>query len=610
MAKLKAKTNGKLTLDDLRTKIAKDHGEAALVSLGENPIGDLDRTSTGIIALDDILGGGLASGKVVEFYGTEGCLTGDTSIKYHFNDPNGKRINGKGGTIKRLYEKFHEVGVSGSGKYKRQSVEGSYYTVPSVNDDGRIIHCRLHDVIDSGIQECFEVKTQTGLSIKATANHPFKTVDGYVRLEDLNVGDSLFIHNNTRWTTESQPPSRRKYEWMVKHHPVAISKTINNIVYKRLPIHRAVYEAALNGLESQEYRDKLNSGNLDGLVFLDPFIDIHHLDENPQNNDISNLVAVGHAIHAKQHAHERHNNLRFMVVEDTIASIQSIGSHRTYDLKVEGPYSNFIANGFAVHNSGKTAIAMQTAGQAQKLGKVVLFDLEGAFNPETAAKAGVNVDDLFMAEAGGAEAVLQLIDDLLEASDVRLIIVDSVAGMVPRAELEGDYGDAHVGVMARLMSQSLRRLAGRMRETDTQATIIWINQLRDKIGGFGHGPTSTTPGGRALKFWSDVRLDVSRIGNVKKAEDIVGHTVRVKVTKNRTAPPFKTCEFDIIYETGISNEGTVLDLALRNGIVTQSGSWFADTESGEKLGQGKANVCKLFMENPDIMEAYIEKLNS
>ena len=259
------------------------------------------------------------------------------------------------------------------------------------------------------------------------------------------------------------------------------------------------------------------------------------------------------------------------------------------------------------HGSGKSSIAMRYAGQAQSKGKVVWIDLENAFDPHMADNSGVNIPDLWIATPETAEDTLMLMEEVQKADDVSAVVLDSAAGLVPRAELEGDVGDAHVGLTARLLSQSLRRMGAIVRSNRTGVTIVWINQIREKIGTMGYGPTTDSTGGRALKFWCATRLEVARTGQVKQGEDVIGHTVKVKSQKSKFAPPFQHCSFDILYDTGISNESTLMDLAIAAGLIEKSGGWYTILLTGEKV-QGKPAVLNALRSDPQVYEDLMSKL--
>ncbi|GLU46409.1 protein RecA [Nocardiopsis ansamitocini] len=257
---------------------------------------------------------------------------------------------------------------------------------------------------------------------------------------------------------------------------------------------------------------------------------------------------------------------------------------------------------YGPESSGKTTVALHAVASAQRLGGIAAFvDAEHALDPVYAKKIGVNTDDLLLSQPDTGEQALEIVDMLIRSGAVSIIVIDSVAALVPRAEIEGEMGDSHVGLQARLMSQALRKIAGALHQTNT--TAIFINQLREKVGVM-FGSPETTSGGRALKFYSSVRLDVRRIETLKDGTDAVGNRTRVKVVKNKVAPPFKQAEFDILYGVGVSREGGLIDLGVENGIVRKSGAWY--TYEGTQLGQGKENARNFLRENAD-MSNEIEK---
>ncbi len=249
--------------------------------------------------------------------------------------------------------------------------------------------------------------------------------------------------------------------------------------------------------------------------------------------------------------------------------------------------------------SGKTTVTLHVIAQVQKMGGTAAFiDAEQALDPVYAKNLGINLDELYISQPDSGEQALDILDYLVRSNAVDLIVVDSVAALTPRSELEGDMGESHMGVQARLMSQCLRKIIAVGNKSKT--CIIFINQLRDKIGVMFGNPETTT-GGKALKFYSSVRLDVRKVDQIKDGSEIIGSKTRVKVVKNKVAPPFKTAEFEIIFGKGISNSGCILDMAVAHGLVEKSGSWFS--YNGEKIGQGRENA-KLYLENhPDVMES-------
>jgi recombination protein RecA len=241
-------------------------------------------------------------------------------------------------------------------------------------------------------------------------------------------------------------------------------------------------------------------------------------------------------------------------------------------------------------------VALHAIANAQKAGGIAAFiDAEHALDPEYAKKLGVDIDALLVSQPDTGEQALEIMDMLVRSGAIDIVVVDSVAALVPRAEIEGEMGDSHMGLQARLMSQALRKMTGALHQSNT--TAIFINQLRDKIGVFFGSPETTT-GGKALKFYASVRMDVRRIETLKDGQEAVGNRTRVKIVKNKVAPPFKQAEFDIIYGVGISREGSLIDLGVEAGIVKKSGAWF--TYEGDQLGQGKENARAFLIDNPDL----------
>jgi recombination protein RecA len=253
---------------------------------------------------------------------------------------------------------------------------------------------------------------------------------------------------------------------------------------------------------------------------------------------------------------------------------------------------------FGPESSGKTTVALHIIAEAQRVGGDAAFiDAEHALDPVYAKKLGVDIENLIVSQPDTGEQALEIAEALVRSGAIDVIVVDSVAALVPKAEIDGEMGDSHVGLQARLMSQALRKLAGVISKSKT--TAIFINQLREKVG-IMFGNPEVTPGGRALKFYSSVRLDVRRIESLKQGTEIVGNRTRVKVVKNKVAPPFKEAEFDIIYGQGISKEGSVLDVAVNLDIVNKSGSWFS--YNSQRIGQGRENVKQFLIENPEIFK--------
>ena len=298
-------------------------------------------------------------------------------------------------------------------------------------------------------------------------------------------------------------------------------------------------------------------------------------------------------------------------------SVMKLGDHehREIDTISSGSLSLDVALGiggypkgriieiYGPESSGKTTFALHAIAEAQKLGgRVAFIDAEHALDPTYAAKIGVNINELLLSQPDNGEPALEICEALVRSGAISVIVIDSVAALVPQAEIEGEMGDSHVGLQARLMSQALRKLSGAINKTNTIA--IFINQLREKVGVMFGNPETTT-GGRALKFYSSIRLDIRRAEQIKDGTNIIGNKTSIKVVKNKMAPPFKSCNVDIMYGEGVSKEGEIVDLASEAGIIEKSGAWYA--YKGEKLGQGKENVKELLRNKPDLRNELEEK---
>ena len=299
-------------------------------------------------------------------------------------------------------------------------------------------------------------------------------------------------------------------------------------------------------------------------------------------------------------------------------SIMKLGDNKALDIEaistgslgidialgIGGLPTGRIVEVYGPESSGKTTLTLQVIAEAQKKGKTCAFvDAEHALDPVYAQKLGVNIDDLLVSQPDTGEQALEICDMLVRSSAVDVVIVDSVAALTPKAEIEGDMGDSHMGLQARLMSQALRKLTGNIKRSNT--LCIFINQIRMKIGVMFGNPETTT-GGNALKFYSSVRIDIRRIGSVKEGDEVVGNETRVKVVKNKVAPPFKQAEFIIMYGEGISKQGELIDLGVKHKIVEKSGAWYS--YNGSKVGQGKANSIKFLKDNPEIADEIEGKL--
>ena len=287
-----------------------------------------------------------------------------------------------------------------------------------------------------------------------------------------------------------------------------------------------------------------------------------------------------------------------------IAAISTGAISIDYALGIGGLPRGRVTEIFGPESSGKTTLALQVIAEAQKTGGMAAFvDAEHALDAQYAQKLGVDLENLLVSQPDNGEQALEIVEVLIRSNSVDVVVVDSVAALVPKADIEGEMGEAQMGLQARLMSQALRKLTGVVSKSNT--TLIFINQLREKIGVMFGNPETTT-GGRALKFYASVRVDIRRIASIKDGDQIIGGRTRVKIVKNKVAPPFREAEFDVMYGEGISREGDLLDLAVEKRIVEKSGAWFA--YSGERLGQGRENAKQFLKENVDVRRAIDERV--
>ena len=600
-------------LETAMQNVKKQYGQGAVMKLGDPAIDqEVQKQSSGCLSLDIALGGGIPKGRIIEIYGPESCIDENTFVLYELRNKDGKRINKKGGTIKNLYERFHNLSTDGrKNKIDRKNVQ---FYINSINEDDRVIRQVIADVKKCGKKECYELKTERGKSIIATKDHKFYIGNGkYEILGNLDVGEFVYIHDNIA-SKEKKHELYSYPEKFVKYYPNGPQKIVNGCKYYRVDISHLVYEANLNGYEYNDFLNLLNDLDkkdiIDNLKFIDKTkYDIHHKDLNPLNNSLDNLELLLKSEHYRLHAKSNQKYMSFVCVPDKIISIEPCGERETYDIKCFQPYNNYIANNIVVHNCGKTTLALSIVSEVQKNGGTAAFiDAEHAMDPVYAKNIGVNIDNLLISQPDCGEQALDITENLVRSGALDVVVIDSVAALVPKAELEGDMGDANVGLQARLLSKGLRMLTGVASKSG--CIIIFINQLREKIGVM-FGNNETTAGGRALRFFASVRIDIRKIDTIKINGEPSGNRVRAKVVKNKVAPPFKTAEFDIVFGKGISKEGDVLDLAVAYDIVNKSGAWFS--YKGEKIGQGREKTKDYLRENPEVMkeisELVMEKYN-
>lgn len=572
-------------------KLNKTYGSGSVLTLNSKSNTAYDVISSGSLGFDYItLGvGGFVKGKLYELMGWEGCLAEDTYIKFINVRPDGIVQDCKGGKIKNLYERFHN---------RNEKTKDVTFNVVSINEENRVFRNQIADVVKSGVKECFKLTTNLGFSIEATKDHKFFTGSSYVPLSELRPGSTVFVHTNTPFKKNSEPLRRKYSETTIKWYYKGKPKKINGNYYFRERIHRLIYEAHMNGITFEEYIDFLNTWTClpkDWNTIPEGY-HIHHIDENTQNNSIENLQMISSSQHSVLHSVERHNNLRFMVVPDTVVSIESVGMKETYDIKCFFPYNNFIAEGIVVHNSGKSTICGHTVAECQKAGgKVLYIDGEHAVDKMYFESLGVNTDEMLIAQPSCGEEGFQIAMDLINTGELDLVIIDSDSSLIPKKVLDGDVGDSSIGYKARLNSNAYPKLKSALSEHNV--CVIVISQYREKIGVMFGNPT-TTQGGHALKFYSDCRIEVSR-SLAKEGDVTYGNVTKVKAVKNKMSPPYRTTSFEIVYGKGIDTFAELMELGYNYDVLYKRGDVITYKEEKFKYSEFET----LLADNPELEES-------
>lgn len=585
----------KRKLELVMADINRQYGNGSVLRYGTDNIAPWPALPTGALTLDDALGiGGLPKGRIVEIFGPESCLDKDSFVQYEVRTTDGKRQNHKGGTIEKLWHRFHGVPMKGRGGYQRPQTIRSEFFAACMNEEGRIFQNRIIDVVKTGTKNCLTVITDDGQILTATPEHKFFSRGAFIPLRELAVGDVVSIHNNTRFANggkERDSAKWRKDIHLPPIHPVAGLKTVKDgkkeYTYSRIAESRAIFEAQMNGLTLEGYVGRFRSGHLAGMKFLDSADHVHHRDEDETNNNIENLVLISAQDHGRLHALDRHNNLRYQAVDAKIIAIVDAGKRETFDIKMESPFNNYVAEGFVVHNSGKSTLCMSVVAAAQAAGGICAYiDAEHAVDPAYARNLGVDMDELILCQPDYGEMALEVMIRLVRSGTIAVVIVDSVAALTPKAEIEGEMTDQQMGLLARMMSKSMRSLMSAANESQT--LVIFTNQIREKIGVMFGNP-EVTPGGRGLRFAASVRIDLRKKEDLKASDGtVLGVTTKAKVIKNKMAPPFKIAEFDILYGRGINEMGCIVDLAVTKGVLTKSGSWLKYNDESFAQGRNKA----------------------
>lgn len=573
---------GKKELDDLRKKVNDALGlkEETLMSMSTSDPSMVirDGLSSGSLMLNLSMSGnpfvGYVWGRIAEIYGPESCVDESTFIKYVAYDDRGKS-HFEGGSISHLYNLLH-----GDGEESKYD-----YYVTSINDFERtVISNKLSDVVSTGRKPCFEVVSRLGKKLICTEDHKLFNGTDFIPLKSLSVGDTIYSHTNVRSTGKGDHD--RYFELYVKYHPAENRKTIHvkdkksgkkyTYIRYRLKRSHAVIEANRNGISYSDYLSLLNSGDVSKIRTMWTIpkgSHVHHKDMDRRNDTIENLeLKEGRyeaMIHNREHALENDSKLRYIVVPDEIVSIEPVGDRNTYDIKCIFPFNNFIANGIVVHNSGKTTLALHAVHEAQKREDItgnlipcLYIDVEHALDRDYAEQIGIDMDRLIIAQPDYGEIALSVAEKAVQ-SGFKVVVLDSVAALVPRAEAEGEMGEAHVGLRARLMSQACRKLTPIVQKNG--ALLIFINQIRMKIG-VVFGNPETRPGGNALKYAATYILDVrsprsgkmtakTLIGYGTQGEDSetveVATKMNITTRKNKVFPPHRSAKAVIEYGKGI-----------------------------------------------------------
>ena len=546
--------------------------------------------SSGILAIDIGSGiGGFCTNRIIEVFGWESCLSKDSFIKFSTYDLDGKKIDEKGGTIKNFYEKFNRKGKFAKDSPKWNKSKNAFFTVPSVNSDGCIFSNIVENVFFNGYKKIYLITTTRGHAIKATSMHRFMDKNGgFVRVKDMNEGDVILVHENITYNKEAPPRINRK-EICVKHHPVWKEKIVDGkYPYKRAYYSRCVYEAFMNGISVTEYISRLNNGYLVGLVYLDENTHIHHIDENPLNDSIENLMPISPQKHGKLHSFDRMKNLSFVVSEDTIESIECVGIDEVYDICVESPHKNYVANKFVVHNSGKSTLALQACAQFNKKDKAAVYiDVEHAVDIDYAKKLGINPKLFSLSQPNSGEEAIEIAVEASQCEDVGIYVLDSVAALMTKQELEGDLDDANIGATARMMGRAMRKLSPSGSVHNTMG--LFLNQNREKPGVMFGSPI-VQPGGKALRFAASMRIELTRTSTNKEGKESISNETRAKFVKNKLSIPFKEVTFNIVFGKGADNIETILDKAVEQNILEKKGTMYSYGDT--ILGRGKKEASK------------------
>ena len=446
-------------------------------------------------------------------------------------------------------------------------------------------------------------------SIEATKDHKFFTGTSYVPLSELSIGSDVFVYTNTPFKKNSKSLRKKYKETTIRWYYKGKPKNVNGSYYYREKVHRLIYEAYMNGINFYAYVNLLNTWTElpKNWNTIPEGYQIHHIDENTQNNSVENLQLISSSEHSLLHSTERHNNLRFMVVPDSVVSIESVGMKETYDIKCFFPYNNFIAEGIVVHNSGKSTICGHVTAECQKAGGTVLYiDGEHAVDKKYFQSLGVDTTKLLIAQPSHGEEGFNIAMEMINTGEIDLVIIDSDSSLIPKKVIDGEVGDSAIGKKAILNSNAYPKLKSAL--SAHNVCVIVISQYREKIGVMFGNPT-TTQGGHALKFYSDCRIEVSKSA-AKDGDVQYGNVTKVKCTKNKMSPPYRMAQFEIVYGQGIDKFTELIELGADYDVLKKWGTQitYKDVKYPFSEFQSLLDDNSEFLE--DIKSTIISKINN
>lgn len=613
-----------------------EEGHMVMVRGDEAPNPYILRRPTGITELDIDLGGGFPAGGTCFVSGPDNCIAEGSFIQFETRHADGRRSNHKGGKVEDLYRKFHNLELTKDGKRRRPTIKGLQFFAPSVDDDYSVFQNRILNVVCTGTQECFELRTKGGRRLVATRQHKLMTPTGYTELQYLNVGATVYIHDCITRKKAVHDKDKRRAEVNVKHHPtlkpqvrkVKKGKWEKEYTYYRMYKSRAVVEAAMNDLEYDKYIELLNDGEIDGLETLNPNQVIHHRDEDTTNDELDNLLVVTRAGHMAEHWNERKRDLSYVAVQDEVVGVTPVGKRTTYDLKMAAPFSNYVADKLVVHNCGKTWLMMQVMAMQQKLygdeASLVMGITEGGFPYDQAIRVGLRVavpdemilqwqqarmqrgfaayseadigyfkqqvGDFRIVRGSTGEEVLRVILDIIGAKACSVICIDSLQGLQPNVDAGKELNEsekmmAHATMMGRFFKKYIPLTTGLNGVNET--TLLMTQQVRSN-------KAKSEASANVQKYIKDWAITGSYSARHFKLVDlvlydgalqkkdmpgggrvVVGKDLKWETEKGKAGTHDNITgmvKYSYTIQSGVDFIGTVLDSAQQRGVLRKVGS--------------------------------------